>query len=100
MSAAGLLDGFVAILQGTAIVLGGFLAVQAYRGYRRHGADRMEYLAVGFLFLTVVPGGLSLGARLLPASSDAVVLLLTAVAYLIGLAGVEYALGEGLAQEE
>jgi hypothetical protein len=93
MSAAGLLDGFVAVLQGTAIVLGGFLAIQAHRGYRRHGADRMRSLAVGVLFLTVVPGGLSLAARLLPASSDAVVLLLTAIAYLIGLAGVDHALG-------
>ena len=93
MTPPGLLEWVVAVLQGTVIVFGGFLAIQAHRGYRRHGVDRMRYLAVGVLFLTVVPGALSLGARLLPASSDAIVLLLTAIAYLIGLAGVDHALG-------
>lgn len=35
------------------VLLGVLIAVQAYRGYRRHGSWPMRYLAVGFLIISV-----------------------------------------------
>ena len=92
MNASLLVDVLVYLLQGLEIVLGGFLAMQAYRGYSRHGAKQMEYLAIGFLFLTVIPGLLTLVSPAISPLSDAVLLLSLAVVYLIGLAGVDYSL--------
>jgi len=43
-----------------AMALGCLIAFQAYRGYRRHGLRPMFYLAIGFVFLTVVPFLLSI----------------------------------------
>ena len=36
-------------------VVGGFVAYQAYRGYRRNDSRAMLFLAVGILLLTTVP---------------------------------------------
>lgn len=45
-----------------AMVLGLFIAFQAYRGYRRNRSRRMLFLALGFALLTVAPFALSLVA--------------------------------------
>lgn len=43
-----------------AMVMGLFIAFQAYRGYRRNRSRRMLFLALGLTLLTVVPFALSL----------------------------------------
>lgn len=43
-----------------AMVLGLFIAFQAYRGYRRNRSRRMLFLALGLALLTVAPFALSL----------------------------------------
>lgn len=43
-----------------AMILGLFIAFQAFRGYRRNQSHRMLFLALGLLLLTVVPFVLSL----------------------------------------
>lgn len=54
--------GYLALLAVTlvALVLGLFIAFQAYRGYRRNQSQRMLFLALGFVLLTVAPFALSL----------------------------------------
>jgi ABC-type glycerol-3-phosphate transport system permease component len=36
-------------------VVGGFVAYQAYRGYRRNASRAMLFLAIGILLLTTIP---------------------------------------------
>ena len=43
-----------------ALMLGLFIAFQAYRGYRRNQSRRMLFLALGLALLTVAPFALSL----------------------------------------
>ena len=43
-----------------ALLLGLFIAFQAYRGYRRNRSRRMLFLALGLVLLTVAPFALSL----------------------------------------
>lgn len=35
--------------------VGTFVAYQAYRGYRRNGSERMRSLAIGIVFIAVIP---------------------------------------------
>lgn len=54
--------GYLILLSVTlgAMVLGLFIAFQAYRGYRRNRSRRMLFLALGLVLLTVAPFALSL----------------------------------------
>lgn len=54
--------GYLILLATTlgAMVLGLFIAFQAYRGYRRNRSRRMLFLALGLALLTVAPFALSL----------------------------------------
>lgn len=54
--------GYLILLAVTlgAMMLGLFIAFQAYRGYRRNQSRRMLFLALGLGFITVVPFALSL----------------------------------------
>lgn len=54
--------GYLLLLTVTlgALVLGLFIAFQAYRGYRRNQSRRMRFLALGLALLTVAPFALSL----------------------------------------
>lgn len=54
--------GYLILLAVTlgAMMLGLFIAFQAYRGYRRNRSRRMLFLALGLGLLTVVPFALSL----------------------------------------
>lgn len=80
------------LLQVIVIILGGFLSLQAYRGYDRHGVAQMKYLASGIFFLTVIPSVMAIGLPFIPILADSHILLLTAVVYLLGLGFVDYAL--------
>ena len=54
--------GYLVLLAVTlgALVLGLFIAFQAFRGYRRNQSRRMLFLAAGLALLTVAPFALSL----------------------------------------
>jgi hypothetical protein len=54
--------GYLILLAVTlgAMMLGLFIAFQAYRGYRRNRSRRMLFLALGLALLTVAPFALSL----------------------------------------
>lgn len=75
----------VASVNGFAALVGGFVATQAYRGYRRYGSRPMLLLAAGILLLTV---GSFLGGRVVDTLldlSDAAVLAVIGVVELGGL---------------
>ena len=44
-----------AVANGLTAVLGGFIMIQALRGYARYGTPSMQWLAIGIALLTVVP---------------------------------------------
>lgn len=44
-----------AVANGLTAVLGGFIMIQALRGYARYGNPSMQWLAIGIALLTVVP---------------------------------------------
>ena len=75
----------VAGVNGLAAVVGGFVATQAYRGYRRYDSRPMLLLAGGILLLTV--GSLIAGyvTDALWAASDAMVLAVIGSVELVGL---------------
>ena len=54
--------GYLVLLAVTlgALMLGLFIAFQAFRGYRRNQSRRMLFLALGIALITVVPFALSL----------------------------------------
>ncbi|TYT61713.1 DUF7521 family protein [Natrialba swarupiae] len=72
-------------VNGLAAVIGGFVATQAYRGYRRYNSRPMLLLAAGVLLLTV---GSFVGAIMVDTfseASDAGVLAVVGVTELTGL---------------
>lgn len=75
----------VNVINALAAVVGGFVATQAYRGYRRYDSRPMLLLAAGILLLTV---GSFVGAYIVDALadvSDAVVLVVVGMSELAGL---------------
>ncbi|UWG46767.1 putative membrane protein [Halanaeroarchaeum sp. HSR-CO] len=84
-----------AILKTLVVLLGAFLSLQAYRGYRRHGTPAMRYLSIGIFLLTVIPAALIFGLQWLAVASDAETLLLVAVTYVLGLAAIDAAFDRG-----
>jgi hypothetical protein len=72
-------------------VVGGFVAYQAYRGYRRNDSQAMLSLSIGILLLTTVPflltGPLVLLALATPAQAE----LTTLACRVAGLFAVLYA---------
>ncbi|XGI84052.1 hypothetical protein ACEU6E_02060 [Halorutilales archaeon Cl-col2-1] len=73
-------------------LVGLFVSLQAYRGYRRHGSRSILFIGVGILFLTTVPVALSYGVAWLTQLPAAYSVVSIAVSYLVGLASVDYAL--------
>lgn len=71
---------------------GGFVAYQAYRGYQCNESRPMLYLAVGIVFLTVVPAGINYGLSSATTATDAEILGAITVAHLGGVVAILYAL--------
>lgn len=88
------LETIAVVLQVSVGVLGAFLGVQAYRGYRRHGSRTMRWIAIGLVFLTTVPVALSYGLGGIDAIGDATRLLLVALATVLGLGAFDRAFGD------
>lgn len=72
--------------------VGLFVAVQAYRGYRRHGSRPMLFLAVGIALLTALPFVVGTSLDVLTGLSDAAVVLGMMSCELGGLASILYSL--------
>lgn len=89
MDAVGV-DTLAAMTVGSAIpaALGGFVTVQAYRGYRRHESRPMGLLAVGVGLVTVGPFVASALFKRVPVVSDAVVLGSLWATQLLGLVAI------------
>lgn len=91
MTTAPILEQLGFVLQGGVAVLGFFIAVQAYRGYARHGVETMRYLAVGIALLTTVPIVLSYALTWVAWTGDAGTLLVVGISYLLGLGALDVA---------
>jgi uncharacterized membrane-anchored protein len=72
-------------------VVGGFVAYQAYRGYRRNASRAMLYLAVGIVLLTTAPFVLKQPLVLLSLASPAEAQLTVLTCRVAGLLTVLYA---------
>ncbi|SDX78206.1 DUF7521 family protein [Halobellus clavatus] len=75
------------IATATAIV-GGYVAYLAYRGYRRNDSETMRVLAVGVLFIAVVPFLVSRVLAPVLQFSDAQAILGVTVAHTVGLVAI------------
>lgn len=91
MDAPTLASTLTTVLEAAVTVLGLFLAVQAYRGARRHGSTTMRYVAAGIALLTVVPVALTALLSGFALVGDPTALLVVAISYLLGLAALDYA---------
>ncbi|WP_018257835.1 DUF7521 family protein [Halomicrobium katesii] len=72
-------------------VVGGFVAYQAYRGYRRNASRAMLSLAVGILLLTTIPFVLKQPLVLLSLATTAEAELIAQTCRITGLLTVLYA---------
>ena len=79
-------------VSSVAMVLGLFIAFQAYRGYRRNDSRRMLFLAFGLVLLTVAPFALSIVVaslgRLLGFDSRMYTFFLPVASHLLEIAGL------------
>ena len=82
----------VLVLKGVVGLVGVFVSLQAYRGYRRHDSPTMLFIGVGILFLTAVPVVLSYGVTWLTDVPAGVSVLSIGVSYLVGLGAIDYGL--------
>jgi hypothetical protein len=71
----------------TALV-GCYVTYLAYRGYRRNDSETMRALAVGVLFVAVVPYAVSVVAAPLLALTDAQALLGVTLSHTLGLVAI------------
>lgn len=80
--------GFAAVIA----VIGGFVAYQALRGYRRNNSRPMLFLAISILLLTAVPAGANIGLSVLTSATDAEILLVVSLSHFAGVVSILYAL--------
>jgi hypothetical protein len=79
----------VLVLALATVVLGLYIAWQAYRGYRRNQSRPMLYLSAGIVLLTFAPAMFStLGANLTAIAGETV--LLSFLSRLLGLLSILY----------
>jgi hypothetical protein len=74
-------------------VVGLYVSVLAYRGYRRNDSDAMRLLAVGVFCIAVAPFGVGYAAAPLLALSDAQVILGVTLSHTAGLVAIYRSLG-------
>lgn len=89
--------GIVAFAAGST-VLGLVIGYQAYRGYRRHQSNSMQYLSIGLILLTAVTfgaafvGTLLLRLGVLPIRYQQPFTLVVRMLQFVGLAFITYSL--------
>jgi positive regulator of sigma E activity len=74
-------------------LLGLYVSYLAYRGYRRNDSTTMRVLAVGVLFIAVVPYAVSYAAAPLLSLTDAQTILGVTLSHTVGLAAIYRSLG-------
>jgi hypothetical protein len=85
----------VLVVYGTVLVtmvLGALITFRAYQGYRRNGSRPMLYLAVGLVFVTVVPPLVSVLLANLTALPGWAVVTAMAISQIVGLSSILYSL--------
>lgn len=88
-------DWVIVFQQGTqilSVIIGVFIAYQAYRGYRRNNSRPMLFIAFGFVLVLAVPFCIFLVYGLLPGIPVTVVILTSQVSQVTGLLAILYAL--------
>lgn len=88
MTAGTSLEALATLAAALTALLGLYVAHLAYRGYRRNDSETMRVLAVGVLFVAVVPYVVSYAAAPLLALTDAQTILGVTLAHAVGLAAV------------
>jgi hypothetical protein len=73
---------------GLTAVLGAYVAYLAYRGYRRNDSETMRVLALGVLFIAVVPYAVSYVVDPLLALTDAQTILGVTLSHTVGLVAI------------
>ena len=76
------------------IVLGGYVTYLAYRGYQRNGSESMRALAIGVLFIAVIPYVVSIGVTQSLGLTDAQAILGVTISHTIGLGAILRSFGE------
>lgn len=92
LSAAGTDARLIAAFAAATAIAGAFVALLAYRGYRRNESRPMLYLAAGILFLTTIPVGVNYVLVATTTTTDAETLLIIALSHLAGVGAILYAL--------
>ena len=88
MTAGTSLGTLTALTVALTAALGLYVAHLAYRGYRRNESEPMRVLAVGVLFVAVVPYAVSYLAAPLLSLTDAQTILGVTLAHTVGLAAI------------
>ncbi|WP_248515716.1 DUF7521 family protein [Salinarchaeum laminariae] len=86
------IDHLVWIAYSVTPLVGSYVTWLAYRGYRRNDSAPMAFLAMGILFLTVVPTIAAFGIGPVLGASDAGSLLAASLSQVGGLLSVYYSL--------
>ncbi len=88
-------DWVIVFQQGTqilSVIIGIFIAYQAYRGYRRNNSRPMLFIALGFVLVLAVPFCIFLLYGIFPGIPVAVVIIASQSSQVSGLLAILYAL--------
>lgn len=83
---------FQQVTQVLSVIIGVFIAYQAYRGYRRNGSRPMLFIALGFVLVLAVPFCVFLLYGILPGVPVTAVIVTSQVSQVSGLVAILYAL--------
>lgn len=82
------LDTLTLVTASLTAIVGTFVAYQAYRGYRRNASAQMRALAIGIVFIAVVPYAVVRPAAALASLTDAQTLFASLLSHTVGLVAV------------
>lgn len=88
-------DWVIAFQQATqilSVIIGVFIAYQAFRGYQRNESRPMLFLALGFMLVLAVPFTLFVLYGVVPGISVTAVIIVSQVSQVSGLIAILYAL--------
>ncbi|MFC7214784.1 hypothetical protein ACFQO4_11935 [Saliphagus sp. GCM10025334] len=83
---------FQQVTQIVSVLIGVFIAYQAYRGYRRNDSRPMLFLALGFVLVLAVPFSLFVLYAAVPGIPQSAVVVASQSSQVTGLLAILYAL--------
>lgn len=83
---------FQQVTQILSVVIGVFIAYQAYRGYQRNNSRPMFLIALGFILVLALPFCLFLLYGIFPAIPVTAVIVISQLSQVSGLVAILYAL--------